>query len=63
MQGLSRTLFERLQHLHPPASSMLTVQYRMNAGIMQVGGAGALLEVAAAVAAVAAAALAVPLHS
>jgi hypothetical protein len=36
LQGLSRTLFERLQHLHPPASSMLTVQYRMNAGIMQV---------------------------
>lgn len=35
-QGLGRTLFERLQALYGrQASSMLTVQYRMNAAIMQ----------------------------
>lgn len=33
-QGLSRTLFERLQRLLPSCSAMLTVQYRMNASIM-----------------------------
>lgn len=33
--GLSCTLFERLQHsLGDPASSMLTVQYRMHSHIM-----------------------------
>jgi superfamily I DNA and/or RNA helicase len=33
--GLSNTLFERLQHsLGAAASCMLTVQYRMNAAIM-----------------------------
>lgn len=33
--GLGRTLFERLHALHPDASSMLTVQYRMHEDIMR----------------------------
>lgn len=36
VQGLSRTLFERLQQLHGhEISEMLTMQYRMHAAIMQ----------------------------
>ena len=36
LQGLGRTLFERLQRLHGSAiSQMLTVQYRMHADVMQ----------------------------
>ncbi len=36
MQGLSRTLFERLHAMHGrSASAMLTVQYRMERRIMQ----------------------------
>ena len=35
LQGLSRTLFERLQSMYGESiSEMLTVQYRMHAGIM-----------------------------
>jgi superfamily I DNA and/or RNA helicase len=35
-QGLSHTLFERLQRMHRQAiSEMLTVQYRMHAAIMR----------------------------
>ena len=36
MQGLSRTLFERLQGMYGDSiSEVLTVQYRMHAAIMQ----------------------------
>lgn len=36
LQGLGRTLFERLQRLYGPTiSQMLTVQYRMHADVMQ----------------------------
>ena len=36
LQGLGRTLFERLQRLYGPViSQMLTVQYRMHADVMQ----------------------------
>ena len=34
-KGLSRTLFERLQSMHPMVAEMLTVQYRMNENIMK----------------------------